>query len=471
MKKLMIGLVGILMSAASFAQAVNIQFRGNQSQNYRVMIDGARYRSADAVANVDVYNANIDNNKNERNRSFKTLSINNLMPGTHHLEVYSITGNNYNNRGKLVYTKDFQLRKEYDMFITINGKRISFTERDNPLVNANGMYRTAMPAANFNRLLATIRSNRYQDSRATAIRAAIGSTDFFTVNQLSQMLSLVNSESVRFDLAKSAYAVASDPANYRQLYPLFTNQYYSNGLDEYVRLQANNNTNNNNGTVVTNTGRTLLSVSAYNRILQDLNANIYQSGKYDIVRNAFANTSYAFTTEQIRQLLGAINSEPDRLYLAKQAYVTVSDPANFSTLLTLFNSQTNRAELNSYIVSNGGVGGNMNVYSRVPMTDERFNELYRRAGDHILPGDKYNDVKSILSDNQNYLTSYQAKQLLSLIGTGSFFSVSEASRVELAKLAYARVTDTQNFSEVVNLFDRQASRDEINGYIRVQANY
>jgi len=464
----MIGLVGIFLCVSSFAQTVNVLFRGQQSQNYRITIDGTRYRSGDAInTSADVYNSSNDNLYRGTRR---TLTVNNLMPGTHKLEVYSVNGNNYDRRGSLVYSNNFLLRPEYNMFITINGNRITFTERTNPLVNANGRYRTAMPASNFQVLLNNIRESRYQDSRAAAIRAALSSTDYFTTDQISQMLSLINSESTRLELAKAGYMVSADPSNYRQLYPLFTNQYYTNGLDEYVRLQAN-------GNVVTPVtpvyGRALLSASAYNRLLQDLNANNYQSGKYDIIRNAFSNSSYAFTTEQIRQLLGAINSESDRLYLAKQAYVTASDPANYATLYTMF-SPSNRADLNAYIISNGGVGANVNAYnsynSRVPMSDASFNDLYRRASNHILPGDKYNDVKSILSDSRNYFTTAQAKQLIALIGSG-FFSASESDRVELAKLAYSRVTDTQNFSDIVNLYDRQSSRDEINGYIRMQANY
>jgi hypothetical protein len=466
MKKLIIGLLGIVLCASSFAQTVTVQFRGNQSQNYRIMIDGTRFRSADAVNTTnDVYNSSTDINRGVR----RTLTVNNLMPGSHKLEVYSVTGNNYDRRGQLVYTNNFQLRPDYNMFITINGQRITFSERSNPLVNANGRYRTSMPAGNFSVLLNNIRNSRYEDSRATAIRSALGSTDYFTIDQISQMLSLVNSESTRLELAKTAYMVSADPANYRQLYPLFTNTYYSNGLDEYVRLQANNNGIINGG--VTTTGRTLLTSYAYNRLLQDLNANNYQSGKYEIIRNAFANNGYAFTTEQVRQLLGSINSEPDRLYLAKQSYVTISDPANFSTLLTLFGSQSNRADLNAYIINNGGVGSNVNVYTRVGMSDARFSELYRHASNHILPGDKYTDVRALFSDPQNYFTTAQARQLMSLVSSGSFFSTSEANRVELAKLAYSRVVDTQNFTEIVNLFDRQSSRDELNGYIRMQANY
>jgi uncharacterized membrane protein len=119
MKKLIIGLLGIVLCASSFAQTVTVQFRGNQSQNYRVMIDGTRFRSADAVNTTnDVYNSSTDINRGVR----RTLTVNNLTPGTHKLEVYSVTGNNYDRRGQLVYTNNFQLRSDYNMFITINGK-------------------------------------------------------------------------------------------------------------------------------------------------------------------------------------------------------------------------------------------------------------------------------------------------------------------------------------------------------------
>lgn len=474
MKKIITGLVASFLCLSAFAQTVTLLFRGNQSANYRVLIDGRRrYESADAVAD-NAYNTNTSYNANTTYaETQKAIRIDNLMAGSHKIEIYNAT-NSMDNRGQLVYTNNFRVRPEYDMFIAINGNHITFSEKTNPTVNANGAYRTAMTSAGFQDLLENVRRNRFQAGRVTAIRNALASTDYFTTDQLSQLLILVNSETVRLDLAKTAYRVAADPANYAELNSLFDNETNINTLNDYVRAQPNSSVNTsiyNDALVYNNNARALLSTYEYNRLLDNLNANNYQSEKYDIIREAFANSTYAFTTAQIRQLLGAINSESDRLYLAKQAYATVSDQDNFSTLLSLFDIQSNRVELNAYIINNGGTGGNVYGSARVPMEDLSFNELLRNAGDHFLPWDKYKDVKAAFTDPANYFTSYQVRQLMNVLSSGAILSVSEANRIELAKLAYPRTTDPRNFSEVLDLFTDVNSQNELKAWIRAQNNY
>jgi hypothetical protein len=213
----------------------------------------------------------------------------------------------------------------------------------------------------------------------------------------------------------------------------------------------------------------LLSVAQYDQLLADLNNNNYQSGKFAIIKEALNRPTNAFTTSQLRQLLGIITSEPDRLYLAKMAYNVVWDPANFTTLFTLFTSQANRSELNNYIIGRGGAGGNINVHAKVPMTDASFSQLLQRAGNHLLSWDKVKDVKAALNDPQNYFSTTQIRQLLNLVSSGNLLSVSESSRIELAKLSYGRVTDPENFTQILDLFPEQSSKDELNSYIKMQA--
>lgn len=463
MKKLILGMVSIMMCAASFAQTVTIQFRGNQGRNYRVMIDGVRYYSNDAAVSYTSFrtaNAAADQ---------RTLTLTNLSTGTHRIEVFNNA--NTTSAGQRVYANNFQLREDYDMNILINGNRISFSEKISPMANANGQYRTAMTAAGFNELLDRVRQSRYQDTRITTIRSALGATDYFTADQISQLLTLVNAESARFDLAKTAYAVSTDPTNYyNDLYHLFDSQSYRNSLDTYVRSQSNN-TGVSGGTSTSVTSRSLLSTEAYNQLLLSLNNNNYQSGKYNIISTAFGNNANAFTTAQIRQLLGAITSEPDRLYLAKQAYPSVSDPGSFSTLITLFPTQSSREELNNFIINSGGIGNNSLVITRTPMTEDAFNAVYRKAGGHFRGSSRYTELKTIFNNTDNNFTSAQVRQLLTLVNSGSsLLGISETNRIELAKLSYARVTDPVNFSQVIDLFSSQASKNELNNYVRLQVN-
>jgi hypothetical protein len=464
MKKLILGMVSILMCAASFAQTVKIQFRGNQGKNYRVMIDGVRYYSNDAGVTTGSYAVRTANAPADQ----RTLTLTNLLPGTHRIEIYNNVNTNNSTSGQRIYVNNFQLREDYDMNILVNGNRISFSEKISPLANANGQYRTAMTTAGFTELMQRVRQNRYQDARISTIRSALGATDYFTTDQISQLLTLVNAESARLDLAKTAYTVSTDPTNYyNELYHLFDSQASRNSLEAYVRSQSV--ATGEPGSTVTS--RTLLSTTAYNKLLSDLNTNNYQSGKYNIISSAFSNSANAFTTAQIRQLLGAITSEPDRLYLAKQAYPAVSDMGNFASLITLFPTQSSREELNTFIINNGGTGNNSLVITRAPMSEAVFNTIYRKVGNHFRGSSRYTEMKAAFNDTENNFTSAQVRQLLTLVNSGSsLLGISETNRIELAKLSYARVTDPVNFSQVVDLFSSQSSKDELNTYVRLQVN-
>jgi hypothetical protein len=460
MKKLMTVLAGILLCIGSFAQTVSIIFRGNTPKNYQVFIDGNRYYSGSSSGMVYNTSYSTSNAANQR-----VMRISNLQAGTHKIDIYNASSST--GTGQLLYTNNFQLRTGYDMNITMNGNRINFSEKINPSVNANGQYRTAMTSANFQQVLNKVKQNRYQDSRIAAIRTALSSADYFTTDQISQLLMLVNAESARLDLAKTAYAVVSDPSNYGELSTLFDSQSNINSLNAYISTQATVTGITGGSTV---TSRTLLSEYDYDRLLQSVRASNYTAGKYSVLSTAFSNASYAFTTAQVRQLLGEISSESDRLYLVKQAYPTVTDPAAFSGLLNMFSIQSNREVLNTFIIDNGGIGNNALVITKTPMSDEAFNTLIKKSSGHIRQTSVYSDLKTAFNNPQNNFSTEQVKRLLTLAGSsnGGLFPISESNRVELAKLAYNRVTDPVNYSSVVSMYSSQASRDEINAYINAQ---
>ena len=462
MKKLMTALAAILLFIGGYAQTVTILFRGNVQKNYQVYIDGNRYYSGNSSGNVYNTSYSTANSANQR-----VMRINSLQPGTHRIQIYNASSST--GSGQLVYTNNFQLRTGYDMNITVNGNRITFSEKLDPTVNANGQYRTAMTSAEFEQTLDKVRKNRYQDARIAAIRTAFNSADYFTTDQISRLITQVNSETARLELAKTGYAVVSDPSNYGELSSLFDNQSNINALNNFISLQATTNTNTGTNT---NIGRALLSTYDYNRLLQSVNSSSYSSGKYSVISTAFSNASNAFTTAQVRELLGLISSETDRLYLARQAYPTVTDPAAFSGLLNMFNVQANREDLNTFIINSGGVGNNSLVITRTAMSDEAFNALLKKSSGHIRQTSVYSDLKVAFNNTQNNFTTEQVQRLLTLAsaGSGGLFPMSESNRVELAKLAYNRVVDPVNYSSVVSMYSSQTSRDEINAYINAQYN-
>jgi hypothetical protein len=96
--------------------------------------------------------------------------------------------------------------------------------------------------------------------------------------------------------------------------------------------------------------------------------------------------------------------------------------------------------------------------SGTAMSEAKFNTLLTSVKGKWSQSSRYAAVKSALKTKSNYFTTEQAGQLLMQL-------TSEAQRLELAKLAYPRITDTENFSEMTTLFKSQANRDKMDDFL------
>lgn len=452
--KTLITLLLSFLSLSLLAQNVNVTFAGaNKNRNYQVVIDGASYYSANSVST----------NTNTR----KVINVPNLGVGSHTLAVYRM-GNNDNIStdgstnnpvaGKAVYTKTFQLREGYDMNITVrpNGL-VSFTEKasQNEYSAQSG---TSMSATAFNQLLINVRNKRYQSEKINMVRSAFNtSANYFTTSQVRQLLSLINSESRRLELAKLSYAKVTDPANFSYVYDVLNSEASRDALDDYVVAHG--------GTVSTTDAnaafgtRSIISPSGFDQLLVNIRNKSYQADRVAEIKNAFGSTYYNYTTAQIKQLLSLVNSETEKLSLAKLAFSHTADPSNFNQLVDLFYLQYNRDELNRYIVSNGGVA-NTTVY-KAPMSDANFTQIYNKARSHFFLKNTLNEIKSAFNNTANNFSTDQVRQLLLL-------ARAEADKLVLAKLAYPRVVDTGNFSQLLDLFTIQSNRTELEIFINAQ---
>ena len=154
-----------------------------------------------------------------------------------------------------------------------------------------------------------------------------------------------------------------------------------------------------------------------------------------------------------------VSSETERLALIKSAYTRVVDKNSFSQLVDLFYVQANRNSLNSFIVSNGGVANNTSYTP--PMTDASFTTLYNKARSHFFQKNTVNDIRTGFTTASNYFTTEQVKLLLQLVTT-------ESTKLELAKMAYARVVDKANFPQLLDLFTLQSNKTDLENFINAQ---
>lgn len=255
-----------------YGQTVTINFNGNGNGNnaYRVVMDGTSYSS----------NTNNNNNNNgtwNRNTSNKygddDITINNVQPGQHSIQVYRLRNNNRNYGGTAspVYSSAFTLRQGYDATLNIGGNgQVQFTEKRNNSNNnydkkdrrnndndgwrnggnnnggynngyPNGQYRTPMADYQFSQILQSVRGKWFQPSKVTTVRNAFNNTtSYFSTYQITQLLQLITSEGNRLELAKLSYRVVADPGNFTQVYSLFSSQNSRNELDRYIRGYRNN---------------------------------------------------------------------------------------------------------------------------------------------------------------------------------------------------------------------------------------
>ncbi|MDB5223754.1 MAG: hypothetical protein JWN83_2421 [Chitinophagaceae bacterium] len=253
-----------------YGQTVTINFNGNGNANsgYQVIMDGTTYSSR--TNNNGTWNRNTSNRYGNDD-----ITINNIQPGQHSIQVYRIGNNNrgngnnrnYGGASSPVYSSTFNLRQGYDVMLDIkNNGKVQFSEQRSNNGNGqnrrggrddvnddrrnggnnnggynnggynNGGYRAPMADYQFSQIYQDAKGKWFQANKVTAIKNAFNNTvSYFSTYQITQLLQLITSESNRLELAKLSYRVVSDPTNFTQVYSLFSSQSSRNDLDRYVR--------------------------------------------------------------------------------------------------------------------------------------------------------------------------------------------------------------------------------------------
>jgi len=427
-------------------QSINIIFNGidNTTKNYKVVLAGKSFFS----------NKDYNNSDNDQN----IVSLDDLKAKKYTIKVYRLGNNNakYNSSSKktLVYTKTFSLREGYDMDITISANgHVEFNETSTTDVVESSI-KTPMESYEFGKLLQSVQSKFSQALKGETESDAFNNlNNYFTTSQIRQLLTLITSESDRVDLAKLSYRSVTDSANFTQLYDLFKTKASRDELDDFLRSKGWNTPNEPSSI------KTPMTDIKFNSLLQTVRSKFSQALKGETESDAFNNSNNYFTTSQVRQLLTLIASENDRVGLAKLSYRSVIDSANFTQLYDLFKAKASRDELNDFLRSKGWNTSNDQSAIKTPMTDIKFNALLQTVKSkwsQALKGETENEA---FNNQNNYFRTSQIRQLLILI-------TSESDRLDLAKSSYRSVTDSANFIQLYDLFKAQASRDELNNFLR-----
>ena len=427
----------VVVYLLAFLSALSVQAHQNMSAS-AVTITVNNNKSLQLFVDGKDYNLISDAAKNRQT----TITINNLETGQHTL-LFLRTSGNTNSSERLTTT--FHLRYGFDMLIRLNGngslelietKKIDVAESHDP-----------MNSTSFNNLYRNVGNQRSTNGRRTVIYNAFNkANNYFTTDQVSQLLRLVNAENFRLELAKLSYPVITDRNNFNQLYTLLNSQASRNELEDY----ANNYMDDEEEESETNVA------------MLDANfANLYQtiqqqwpvSSQMSTLTNAFNNTNNYFSTYQASRLIQIINTENNRLQLAKLSYRSITDRNNFSQIYTLLGSQSSRNELTTYV---NNYNGSQN--SHTAMTQADFNYLFQSIKQQWPLSAQLNLLTNAFTSPANYFTTYQASQLIQIVSTDN-------NRLPLAKLSYRSITDRNNFNQLYNLLSSQSSKNELSNYV------
>ena len=406
----------------------NLTVNVNGNKNLQVSVDGRDF--------------NLSNSSSLGNKT--TFVLNNLEMGQHTL---LITRTDLNSMRSGRISASFNLRNSYEMLINVNNNgSLELIENLKPGISGN---QVPMTNSDFNTLLKTVKAQRSASKKRNTISDAFDNTNkYFTTYQVSQLLQLVAAENFRLQLAKLSYRSVTDRSNFYQVYELLKSQ---TGKDELVAYVNNFNDENNSNPAMNN--------ASFNALYETIHQQWPVGTQMNSLISAFNNTTNYFSVYQASQLIQLVNAESNRLQLAKLSYRSITDHGNFNQIYNLLSTQASKTELAAYVNNNYNNGNSTNG----AMTDANFNSLFQTIQQQWPIGTQMNSLINAFNNTANSFTVYQTSQLIQLVS-------AESNRLQLAKLSYRSIIDRDNFNQIYNLLNNQASKNELAEYINTNFN-
>ncbi len=428
MKTLFSLLLLCIITGSAFSQtptgAVTVNVSGNRTK--QIAVDSRYYTINNTSASGE-----------------EAVVINNLENGQHTLEI--IRNNQYNQN---VSTKStFTLREGFNLIIGISSNG-SITSSETRIDKRNLNSNAVLPVAVFNKMLAATKKKTTSAARATYLETQLEALNrSITSKQASQLIQLVNSESLRLKLSKQSYLKISDTENFSLVSNLLRSSANRTELSDYIAMLPDDNdeedTDGMAGIPMTD--------EKFREIYAEVNAEYGSTNKNYYLNNFFSKENNFYTTSQAKQLIQTVTTELDRFELTKNAYRGITDKENYSDVYSLLNSSSNRTALIAYI----------NAYDktnvRMAMSDVEFNKLYQSVYNQNSMTTRYTTINHAFTTPGSYFTAMQAKKIIPLVNM-------ESSRLLLSKAVYKMLVDRTNYTEF-NSFLSVASRTDLYNYV------
>lgn len=309
-------------------------------------------------------------------------------------------------------------------------------------------------------------------------------------SQIKQMAAQFQDDEARFEFAKAAYAVVSDPWNFYEVYNTFG--YFSNvmklhdftkgTLVEQPKLQVKNQGAGSNLVRPRDAGPTYPNIKypesagyngpkGCNTPKSDAEFDVIAKGIHtqssDMLKISEAEKAIkanCFTAAQLIKLASLFTNENDRLALLKKAFYHCFDLNNYTAISNF--SFTNTKEKNLFndfakqAISEIAAQGNQSNTQAAPcnVLDKEFQEAKELIKKQSFNGTRVQVAKNTVAAKKCF-TSFQIKEIVKLLDF-------EDSRLDVAKYSYDYCQDKDNYLRVIESFDFDATKNELMNYIK-----
>jgi hypothetical protein len=198
---------------------------------------------------------------------------------------------------------------------------------------------------------------------------------------------------------------------------------------------------------------TAMSNTSFENLRNTIRQERFTSSKMVIIKQALQDNY--FTAEQVKQMAQQFSFEDDKLQVAKLAFNRTIDKANYHLLYSIFSYSSSKEDLAKYIIDNGGSGGDTYSVKPIISTDD-FNRIKSRLQVSFSDNSRLSIARQ--SIDSYYFSAEQVREMVQVFPF-------EASKLEIAKYAYGKTVDKNNFGIVQDLLNSRSGREELSRYI------
>ena len=163
-----------------------------------------------------------------------------------------------------------------------------------------------------------------------------------------------------------------------------------------------------------------------------------------------------YNCNQLKQLLEATAIDMDRLNLAKEAYVHITDKENINVISETFNYEAMKESYEAFLKDQKNVTKQKKMECITPVNKENFEVIFNKIKTSRYESDKLLMAKNLLSEN--CISTEQTKKIVELF-------THDREALEFLKYAYPVITDKEKVKSLTEELQYSGSKEEYLNFI------